>query len=76
MGTKYLFGYTRGKWEFNWKHVFISLNKRHNNCHQAGISIYSVLYHSMRKGLLNSNSGDISILAIQDKQASVHMQLK
>ncbi len=76
MGTKHLFGYTRGKWEFNWKHVFISLNKRHNNCHQTGISIYLVLYHSMRGGLLNSNCGDISISTIQDSIVSLHVQLK
>lgn len=62
MGTKHLFGYTRGKLEFNWKRVFISLNKRQ-------FSIYLVLYRSLREGLLNSNCGDISISAMQDRIA-------
>lgn len=39
-------------------------------------SIYIVLYHSMREGSLNSNSGNISISTIQDTIVSVHIQLK
>lgn len=32
-----------------------------DNCHQTEISIYLMLYHSVREGLLHLNCGDISI---------------
>lgn len=63
MGTNCLFGCIMGKLEFNWMHVFISLNKRHNNWN---FHLFSPL-SSMRENLLNSNCGAIPISTIQDR---------